>query len=88
MLAGWSNIVTGMLLHGYRGVCIAVMISVVWAEMLGLTLWVWWAHRKQYSPKNTQENYFALAEDENDEFDLNDVKDDDKKCLMEAVHGN
>lgn len=45
MLAGWSNLVSGMLLRGYPFVYIFLMAVVGVGEMLALTFWVWWAAR-------------------------------------------
>ena len=47
MVGGWSNILTGMLLHGYSNSYITVAGVVVGIEMLGLTGWVWRVYRKK-----------------------------------------
>jgi len=89
--------VTGMLLRGYPVICVIVMVIVVCVEMLGLTFWVWRAYRKKavqkcsgkiYQSESTwakeEEMYFALGD--NDDSDLDDVKEEVKKCMTEADH--
>lgn len=94
MVAGWSNLVTGMLLRGYPGPCIVVVVAVVCVEMLALSFWVWWAYRRsgqqqEFRPaQRKEESYFALADhDDDDDGDSDvDVTDEAKKRMLEADH--
>jgi hypothetical protein len=104
MAAGWSNIVTGMLLRGYPVVCLVVVAILAGVEMWGLTFWVWWTYRKRPVQKDSRNScktgstwgkeegeYFALAdddEDEDDDSDPNGVKNEAKKRITGADDGN
>ncbi|KAH0541628.1 hypothetical protein FGG08_003918 [Glutinoglossum americanum] len=98
MAAGWTNLVTGMLLRGYPGACVIVMVIVVCVEMLGLTFWVWWAYRRsapqmpsgQRSVWRKEENYFAvgdLDDEGDDDSELNTVTDETMEPMIEAGRG-
>jgi hypothetical protein len=77
MLAGWGNIVTGLLLRGYEftsGLVVSVEV-IVCLQALGFGWWVVWRERKygkgKYTPKPTwaeiAEGHFALEEDGSDD---------------------
>ena len=93
MIAGWSNLVTGMLFRGYKVLCVVIMAVVVCTELIGLTFWIWWrqristhkaGHKIFQGPlwKTTDDSnkYFALGEDD-DEGSETDEKSEEKKML-------
>ena len=87
MVGGWSNILTGMLLHGYSGSYIIVAGVMVGMEMLGLAGWVWRVCRKKQQTwvKEEEENYFALEGyegDEKDSLDLGDGSDEQRMGML------
>lgn len=85
MVAGWTNLVTGMLLRGYQTLCIAVMAAAVSIELIGLTTFVWWRLRRssQEARKTTfkpgpawkmgdDNKYFALGDSDGEDDEDSD----------------
>ena len=88
LLCASSNLVTGMLLYGYRRVYIVVVAIFLAIELLGLSIWVWWVRKRSSIDVRSvdgtpawasqQVDYFALHEE-----DETDVESDNPKAEME-----
>ena len=90
MVAGWGNIVSGLLLRGYKANSATVIIAIiiVCLQAVGLSGWVFWVQRRRatYTPKPSwakaadgDDDSFALStsdDDENDDEDGNEAGDD------------
>ena len=89
MVAGWGNIVSGLLLRGYKANSATVIIAIiiVCLQAVGLSGWVFWVQRRRvtYTPKPSwakaadgDDDSFALStsDDENDDEEGNEAEDD------------
>lgn len=97
MVAGWSNLISGMMLRGWQTLCIVIMGAVVSTEMVGLSVWVWVRVRRSAKESakdrpvwNTEEDaqkYFALAEAEDDEDGDSDesMEKGENKAMLETA---
>ena len=86
MVAGWGNIVSGLLLRGYKIATVLIAIIIVCLQAVGLSGWVFWVQRRRanYTPKPSwakaadDDDSLALStsDDENDGEDGNEAEDD------------
>ena len=86
MVAGWENVVSGLLLRGYKTNSAIVVIVMVFVclQAVGLSGWVFWAQRKRagYTPKPSWamvgDDTFALSasDEENDDDEDDGAKDE------------
>ncbi len=86
MIAGWSNIVTGLLLRGYTqgSPLVAISIVIICLQGVGLSWWKFWSQREQAkyvpTPSWTKEDddTFALSitDDEDDQMEEKDERDE------------
>ena len=95
MVAGWTNLVSGMVLRGWRTLYVIIMGAAVCTEMVGLSVWIWLSVRRSAKEStkdrpvwNTEEDaqkYFALAEAEDEGEDSNDdVEKGENEAMLEA----
>ena len=97
MVAGWGNIVSGLLLRGYKKNSSTVIIAVgaVCLQAVGLSGWTFWVQRRRakYIPKPSwakaaDDDSFALStsDDENDNEGDNEAEDDTKETARLKGH--
>jgi Cytochrome domain of cellobiose dehydrogenase/Eukaryotic cytochrome b561 len=95
MLAGWSNLITGMLLRGYQQLCIISMAIAVCIEMVGLLFFVWWKYRRNTqkmmkeglkAPRQQGDDnkYFALGTTDDEDEDGEEDSSSEKGMLSDA----
>jgi hypothetical protein len=101
MVAGWSNLVTGMMLRGWGTVWIFIMGVTVLTEMVGLSFWVWWRLRRNakkargvtfkdrpsWKTEEESNKYFALgeADDEEDGDSTESSEKAEKEAMLETA---
>lgn len=86
VVAGWGNVVSGLLLRGHKknSAMVAIVAVVVCLQAVGLSGWALWAQRIRagYTPKpswtKAEDHTFALSisDDENDEDEDDGAKDE------------
>ena len=92
MLAGYSNLISGMLLREYSSFLVLLMGIVAVAELSALVVKLWRAGKAgrsgkqsfamkaaQQAQRGAEENYFALDEDDADGEEEDDDNDDDRR---------
>ncbi len=101
MLAGWSNLITGMVLRGYQQLCIIVMGIAVGIEIVGVSFFVWWkwrgnmlkAKKESFGPmvtapwqKEEDSKYFALGTvDDEEDGDEDSSSGSDEKSEKKGM---
>jgi Cytochrome domain of cellobiose dehydrogenase len=97
MVAGWSNLVSGMVLRGYQQLCIIIMAIAVSLELAGLSFFVWWKYRRSTQKdkaegfkapwrKDDENNkYFALGTADDEDDDEDSASGGDEKNMLSAA---
>lgn len=97
IVAGWTNLFTGLVLRGYPKKYLAIMVTVIGAELVGIIVFMWWRYTRQLRAKrqdrlatlkksgNRLGDYFTVADNESDEEDSSgDSAKEDEKILTNA----
>ena len=85
MAGGWLNVMTGLILRGYSGLCLGTMGALIGTEVLVMGGWLYLKARgKAEKLSDDGKNYFAVGDDEyEDETSTLDGQDEEVKSPLD-----
>ena len=96
MAAGWGNVVSGLLLRGFKrnNALVVIVIVVVCLQAVGLNGWAFWARKKRagYMPTpswtKAEDDTFALSTSDDENDDDKDDAAEDEASEAAGLRGN